>query len=153
MEQNKAIELSINLMNKSEACYLTTINTDGFPKTRAMLNLRNTDKYPDLKDFFKNLNKNFIIYFTTNQSSDKIKEIKSNPRISVYYCIPNEWKGLMIGGNIEIIKDKEIKSSLWQKDWTLYYPNGIDDTDYAVLKLNPLILKLYYQLDSYTLNF
>ena len=92
MEQNKAIELSINLMNKSEACYLTTINTDGFPKTRAMLNLRNTDKYPDLKDFFKNLNKNFIIYFTTNQSSDKIKEIKSNPRISVYYCIPNEWK-------------------------------------------------------------
>ena len=59
----------------------------------------------------------------------------------------------MIGGNIEIIKDKEIKSSLWQKDWTLYYPNGIDDTDYAVLKLNPLILKLYYQLDSYTLNF
>lgn len=153
MQNNNAVSQSLKLMESSSAAYLTTIDESGFPQTRAMLNLRNPKQYPALLNLFKKHSKDFLAYFTTNTSSAKIKQIKSNPAVSVYYCRPDKWHGFMLSGNIEIVDDQKEKSMLWQNGWEMYYSKGATDPDYAILKLKPLYGKLYHQFRTEILNF
>lgn len=46
MDEKAAKKLSLELMEIGETAILTTIDKDGFPKTRAMLNLRSRAQYP-----------------------------------------------------------------------------------------------------------
>jgi general stress protein 26 len=152
MEQDQAIKLSLELMETSTAAYLTTIDTKGFPRTRAMLNLRNKKQYPSLLKLFQSHDKDFIVYFTTNTSSTKVKQIEKNQKVCVYYCKQEQWSGLMLNGNIEIIKDKGLKEKLWQKDWDMYYPGGVTDPDYSILCLKPSFVKGYHKFEQYELD-
>lgn len=147
MDEKEARRLGLELMEISEAAYLTTIDRDGFPQTRAMFNLRRTEQFPDLSGLFDKHRDDFLIYFTTNTSSSKVEQIRTNPRVSVYYCKPDAWRGLMLGGEIEIITDKKIKEKIWQNGWKIYYPTGVYDPDYTVLCLRPILAKYYHRLN------
>lgn len=153
MDETIAYQLSHELMENSDAVYLTTIDNQGFPQTRAMLNLRNTKLYDSLINVFKGHADDLLIYFTTNTSSIKMEQIKLKKSACAYFCRPKEWRGLMLQGNIEIITDPAIKQALWQDNWTMYYPTGVNDPEYTILCLKPLLGKGYHQLNSYTLNF
>jgi general stress protein 26 len=144
MDMNELKRVNVELMAASEAVFLTTIAPGGYPHTRAMLNLRNRRQYPSLADFFKEHDKEMLIYFTTNTSSEKITQIKANQSVSVYYCLPKKFHGLMLGGKIEIVNDPEIKKRLWQDNWTMYYPKGYDDPDHTVLRLKPEFARGWY---------
>ena len=153
MEHKEALTIIKELFEKSEiCCYLTTLNDQGLPETRAMMNLRNISLYPNLVDFFKKNNDGFIIYFSTNTASSKIGQIKNNPNVCVYFSKPEEYKGCMLSGEIKIIHDQKIKNILWQDYWTMYYPKGVTDPDYAILELKPKLLKVYYQLSTFTIK-
>jgi general stress protein 26 len=152
MKENLAMKRSIDLMNTAEAAYLTTIDKDGYPETRAMLNLRNGRKYPRLKDFFSNHGGNLPIYFTTNASSPKVIRIGENPKACTYYSRPDEWRGLMVAGVLEIIQNETIKKAIWQDAWTMYYPGGVRDPDYAVLRLLPAFIQGYHQFEQYHID-
>lgn len=128
------------LLESSWPTYLTTIDADGYPQTRAMFNLRNKKWFPKLIPFFEKQNE-FTIIFSTNTSSTKINDIKNNPAASVYYCDPESWKGTMFGGNIEIVYDMNIKKELWHDGWEKYYPEGYNDPDHTVIRLIPKIAK------------
>lgn len=141
-------ERALNLMAEAPAAILTTIDSGDWPSTRAMLNLRNRERYPDLLPVFESHQYDFRIYFTTNSSSEKVSQIKKNGKASVYYCSPSEWRGLMLGGTISVVSDKVLKERIWQKDWTMYYPGGIQDPDYSILCLTPRIAKYYEYMDS-----
>jgi len=149
MDHEQAFQLSIDLMKSAETAYFSTVNNNGFPETRAMLNLRNSKQYPDLALFFRGVDATLETYFTTNTLSLKTETIKANPKICVYYCRPSEWRGLMLCGLIEIVSDINIKKKLWQEAWTLYYPQGTIDSDYTILRLKPSLIKGYHQLQSY----
>ena len=153
MDNKEALTIIKELFEHSEiCCYLTTLNNENLPETRAMMNLRNTSLYPDLVDLFKKHDDDFLIYFSTNTSSSKINQIKNNPNVCVYYSKPGEYKGCMLCGNIKIITDQNIKKSLWQDNWTMYYPGGVADNDYTILELKPKLLKVYYQLSTFTIK-
>ena len=145
-------EVSLKLIESADAAYLTNIGRDGFPDTRAMLNLRNAAQYPGLRDFFSTLAP-FQLYFSTNTSSRKVAQMKENPNVSVYYCQPKAFHGVMLGGTIEIIADDSIKQALWQPGWEVYYPKGFDDPDHTALRLSPLFLRSWYQLQRLELTF
>ena len=152
MLDKKSLRLILALMQESETAILTTIDENGYPQTRAMLNLRNKKQYPSLEKLFEENNSSILIYFTTNTSSNKMKQINNNSKVSVYYCKPNEWRGLMAGGIIEIVNENEIKKKIWQDNWTMYYSKGYNDPDYTILKLKPKTLKLYNQLKVYNIE-
>jgi general stress protein 26 len=142
------IHIEINsLMKKSDPVFLTTIDEEGFPLTRAMLNLRNPDLYPGLEPFMDGARE---LYFTTNTSLPKVAQIEHNPHACAYFCSPSEWRGLSIRGGIEVISDSAIKKKIWQDGWTLYYPGGIDDPEYTLIRLTPKLIKGYRQLQHYT---
>ena len=147
-----AVKHSLDLMKVAKAAYLTTIDANEYPETRAMLNLRNSEKYPGLVDIFSKREADLTTYFTTNTSSPKIKRMQENSKVCVYYSKPDEWRGLMMAGQLEIVEEPEIKKSLWQSNWTMYYPGGVEDPDYAVLRLRPAFLQGYHQFQQYHID-
>jgi general stress protein 26 len=147
MELVEAKNISLELMESSKAAYLTTIDSVGYPITRAMFNLRNKEQFPELSEFFTNQDNKFVIYIST-KSSSKIEQIKKNPKVAIYYCEPEEFKGVMFGGDAEIIDDIELKKKIWLEWWTKYYSEGVEDPDYSLLKLNPINARFYYRLNK-----
>lgn len=146
------IRTGIKLMEDATTVYLTTIDGDGYPNTRAMLNLRNPRQYPLLTGLFEGHEEDMLIYFTTNTSSIKIEQIIMNPSVSAYYCKPDEFHGMMLAGKIEIVDDTELKKRIWQEGWETYYRKGVEDPDYAILKLKPVWGKGWYQSDRFELR-
>jgi len=141
MKESEAKKLSLKLMDISKAAYLTTIDPDGFPHTRAMTNLRNKDQKPNLVSLFRDHQEDYLIIFSTNTSSAKVRHVEENPKVSVYYCHPEKWQGVMFGGEIEIVPDLELKRAIWEDGMEKYYPSGYDDPDHTILRLHPRIAK------------
>ncbi|MHA2005139.1 MAG: pyridoxamine 5'-phosphate oxidase family protein [Candidatus Thorarchaeota archaeon] len=134
MSDDEIRQLCIKLLNEAWPAYLTTVDKDGFPQTRAMFNLRNGEKFPKLKSFFSKQQDDFFVIFSTNTSSTKMVDVRANPKASVYYCTPDEWRGVMLGGTFEIVTDVGMKQAIWHDGWEKYYPGGYDDPDHTVLR-------------------
>jgi len=141
MEDEKIRELCLNLLDTSWPAYLTTVDEKGYPQTRAVFNLRNKERFPKLAPLFDTHNRDFMVLFTTNTSSTKVADIGTRPKVSVYYCNPENWQGFMVGGEIEIVEDLNLKKDIWHPEWIKYYSKGYDDPDHTVLRLAPTVAK------------
>jgi general stress protein 26 len=141
MDDKSIREMCLTLLNTGWPAYVTTVDGANFPQTRAMFNLRNRQRFPKLIRFFKEQDDDFTQVFSTNTSSAKMEDIKSNSAVSTYYCNPETWRGVMFSGNIEVVKDSSIKKAIWHKEWKRYYPSGYDDPDHTVLRLVPTMAK------------
>jgi general stress protein 26 len=131
MTDNDAL---LDLMNRADAVYLATVE-DTRPRIRAMVNLRRDDLYPAASAVCRGAG--FTIHFTTSVSSGKVREIRSNPAVSVYYCEPARTRGIMLSGQMEVLSDPALKRSLWDDAWRIYWPAGAEDPDYVVLRMQP----------------
>jgi len=120
---------------------LTTIDKDGFPSTRAMLNLRNKQEYPHLIALYESEQNPLTVYLTTNTSSEKFAEIQQNNKACLYYCEARSFYGILLQGTVGIVTDNELRRKAWQKGWEIYYPAG--DSDYTLLRFIPNKLKVY----------
>ncbi|MFX1283487.1 MAG: pyridoxamine 5'-phosphate oxidase family protein [Promethearchaeota archaeon] len=151
MNKNEIIQFTSQLMNIAEVAYFTTVY-EGVPYTRALENLRNEKKFPKSSKMFAGHRNDLMVYFSTNTSSTKIKHIKQNPHVAIYYCNPTEYHGVMLGGLIKIITDQNIKEGLWEDGWERYYPEGVDDEDYTVLHLVPKHIRGWNQNQPFELD-
>jgi len=138
-------EICLDLMKTSPSCQLTVIDPDGFPHTTAMNNLRCARECPSLTELYEDQDTEFLLYLSTSMHSDKMACIQANPKASVYFCVPDQFIGLMLGGKIEIIKDQALKNRIWQQGWTMYYPNGPEGPEYGVLRLAPTTARGWLQ--------
>lgn len=141
MEEKELKQECLKLMEAAEAAYLSTIDGNGFPQVRAMLNLRNKEQFGGLTKLFDDHREDFVIYLTTNTSSPKMDQIRANPKVSIYFCSPTEFHGFMLCGSIEIVKDQPLKKQIWRDGWEMYYPSGVDDPEYTILCLRPAFAK------------
>ena len=125
----------ISIIQKSEAAYLATIDKEGRPEIRALLNLCNPKKYKKLegKTLFVE-GETLTMYFTTNTSSKKVERIRNNHNAALYFCEPEAFKGICATGTIEEVTDQSFKEDLWQPGWFMYYHKGVKDPDYTILK-------------------
>lgn len=118
---NKIAKNTIVFLRKnSKVAYLASTSGDGYPIMRAMLVLET-----------ENLKTQ---YFSTNTSSSKVGFYQNNPKASVYYCDPQSYKGVLFIGEIQVCTDQETKDFLWREGFECYYPKGVTDPDYCVLK-------------------
>lgn len=142
----------LSLMSNIPVCHLTTIDSEGFPHTSAMNNLRYAKQYPSLVKIHEEDDNDFVLYLSTNMQSPKMSRMQTNPKVSVYFCIPDQILGFMLGGEIEIIKNQELKNRIWQKGWTMYYPNGPEGPEYGVIKLLPSVVKGWRQNGTFEIK-
>ena len=98
---------------------------------------QNPSLYPALGDLFAAHRDDFLVYFSTNASSSKLRGIAANPRGCAYYCHPKRWRGVALIGDLDVVADAAVRRTLWHDEWKVYYPGGVDDPDNAVLCLRP----------------
>lgn len=125
----------LEMMTSAEAVYLATSNGEA-PRIRALVNLRRPDRYPDRSRFCAEAG--FTSYFSTSRASGKVRDVLSNPQVSVYYSDPVGTRGIELRGRAELVDDEAIRRRLWQDEWRIYWRDGCDDPDYVILRLTPV---------------
>lgn len=124
-----------NLIEKQGIAYISSIDEEGFPNTKAMLPPR---KREGIK----------IFYFTTNTSSMRVSQYKINSKACIYFCDRRFFRGIMLKGKMEILEDSLSKEMIWKEGDELYYPKGVTDPDYCVLKFTAESGRFYSNFKS-----
>ena len=114
-------ELIAQMADKVPIAYISSVDQDGFPWTKAMLKPR---KREGIKTF----------YFTTNTFSIRVAQYKANPKASIYFCDAEGFKAVMMRGTMEVLTDTVSKEMIWRDGDEQYYPGGVTDPNYCVLK-------------------
>jgi general stress protein 26 len=110
-----------NMADKQKTAFVGSIDHDGFPNMKAMLQPR---KREGIKTF----------WFTTNTSSMRVEQYRTNPKACIYFCDSRFFRGAMLIGTMEVLEDAASKEMIWRTGDTMYYPKGVTDPDYCVLK-------------------
>ncbi len=124
-----------NIADKSASAFICYIDEDGCPVTKAMLKPREHD---GIRTF----------YFTTNTSSNKVKCFKLNPKASIYLVNPRLFQGASLTGTMEVLETAEAKGRIWRQGDEMYYPEGVTDPDYCVLKFTATKGRFYSDFHS-----
>ena len=122
----------LNLMNEAEAVYLATIGETG-PRIRALVNLRRADRYPGASKTCRT--DDFTVFLSTSAASDKVREIRANPAVALYYCDAERFHGVTVNGRAEVLDNPDLKNALWSWDWRVYWPDGASDPDFVVVRV------------------
>lgn len=59
----------------------------------------------------------------------------------------------MFCGMMEVLEDEAIKKQLWQAGDSIYYPKGVTDPDYCVLKFTARNGRYYRNLKTESFSF
>lgn len=110
-----------NLIDKQGVAFISSVDENGFPNTKAMLPPRNRE---GIRTF----------YFTTNTSSMRVAQFRRDPKACIYFCDKRFYRGVMLIGTVEVLEDQETKSMIWRDGDTMYYKGGVTDPDYCVLR-------------------
>ena len=134
-----AVQTIGNLIDKQGVSLISSIDIDGFPNTKAMLPPR---KREGIKFF----------WFTTNTSSMRVSQYRSNPKACIYFYDKRFFRGVMLKGTMEVYEDAESKEMIWQDGDAMYYPKGVADPDYCVLKFTAQTGRYYTNFSSEDFN-
>lgn len=116
---------------EQKTAFIASVNAEGYPVVRAMLAPRKIDGN--------------AIYFSTNTSSNKVKQYLENGKACVYFYKRGRFKyqGATIVGDMEVCTDRETKNEIWRFGDKLFYKQGVTDPDYCVLKFNAKSAEYY----------
>ena len=101
--------------------FISSIDENGFPCTKAMLS-------PRVREGIK------VFYFTTNTFSLRVAHYKKNPKACIYFCDNKNFQAVMLRGTMQVLTDPTTKEMIWRDGDTEYYPGGVTDPNYCVLK-------------------
>lgn len=93
------------IISQTTYCALATVDENGQPQVRTM------NPFPP--------NDELITWFATSRTSRKVKEIKNNPKVCVYYADHLNARGYVsITGRAEVIDDKELLVKMKREYWS-----------------------------------
>lgn len=123
-------------IRKQKTAFVASVDEEGFPNLKAMFTPRKIEGN--------------CFYFSTNTSSMRAQQYMDYPKASIYFYHRGRFRyeGIMLVGNMEVLQDLKIKEEIWQPGDTLYYPGGVTDPDYCVLKFTALKGRQYCDLKT-----
>ncbi|MDR0796880.1 MAG: pyridoxamine 5'-phosphate oxidase family protein [Tannerella sp.] len=124
-------------IGKRKVAFIASVDKDGFPNVKAMLRPR---KIEGLKTF----------YFSTNTSSIRVQQYRENPKACVYFFRKGlvKYQGVMLKGTMDVLETDEIKKELWQFGDKIFYPKGVTDPNYCILKFTATSGRYYCDLKT-----
>lgn len=132
--EQEARDDSLKLVEQCGIALVGSNGPDGHPLIKAMIKV----EAEGLK----------TIWFSTNTSSARIAQFRKDPRASVYFVDMEEYQGLLLTGTMEILSDKASRERVWRFGNEVYYPGGIDDPDYSVLRFTATGGNYYHGLKN-----
>lgn len=130
-----AVKTIGGLIDKSSVSIISSVDRDGYPNTKAMLP-------PRIREGIK------FFYFSTNASSMRVKQYMKNPKACIYFFDKKYLRGVMLKGTMEVLQDTKSKDMVWRDGDEIYYPKGITDPNYCVLKFKAESVRIYCDLKS-----
>ena len=131
------LEMIERFIDKQSVAFISSIDEEGFPNTKAMLRPR---KRSGLKEF----------YFSTNTSSMRVKQFINESKACIYFYHKGlvKYEGVMLTGKMEVLTDQGSKNMIWKKGDTMFYKKGVTDPDYCVLKFTAKSGRYYCDLKT-----
>lgn len=123
------------LVDKSSTSFISYVDNEGFPVTKAMLKPREREGIK-------------VFWFSTNTSSNKVKFFRENPKASIYFIDKRFFRGISLTGTVEVLETNEVKKRIWKMGDTMYYKGGVTDPDYCVLKFTAIKGRYYSNFHS-----
>jgi general stress protein 26 len=137
---------ALELMLKSRFVFVTSLDDRGYPETRAMFNLKRRNRSGRLPGIFLAEAERFSNILGTNTSSRKVAQVAADPRVCLYFADTRNFMGLSVKGRLVAVDDMGTKKALWQPSWTRYYPQGVADPDFTVLRFEQESGRYYHGL-------
>lgn len=124
-------ERIFRFISKQKTAFIASVNEQGCPVIRAMLAPRKIDGNE--------------IYFSTNTSSNKVKQYLANNKACIYFYKRGKikYQGVTIIGEMQVCTDQETKDGMWRFSDRLFYKQGVTDPDYCVLKFTGKTAEYY----------
>lgn len=119
-----------------KTAFIGSVDENGFPNIKAMLAPRKMEGK--------------VFYFTTNTCAMRTAQYLHNPKASIYFYQRGRFSyvGVMLVGTMEVLQDPASKQMIWQEGDHLYYPKGVSDPDYCVLKFTATAARYYRDFHS-----
>lgn len=126
VSQNDSLDIKIKnaaraIISSASTCALITLDENNIPMVRTM------DPFQPESDF--------TIWFGTNSKSRKVKQLKNNPTVTLYYPEKNNSGYVVIHGKAQLVDDPKEKEKHWKPEWENFYPNKSDS--YLLIKVVP----------------
>lgn len=128
----EVMKLSLMLVERCDKALVGSNGDSGYPNIKAM----NKVITEGLKTF----------WFSTNTSSKRVAQFIKNPKACVYFANMDGFEGLMLIGEMEVLSDLESRKKLWWDGCEMFYPLGVDDPDYSVLRFTAKSGNYYHDL-------
>ena len=120
-ERDRMIAGARELMTTVRYCALITVDANGRAQARAM------DPFPP--------DENLVVWLATNPTSRKVREIRRNPHVILYYFDSVSQGYVSLSGSARIVNDPKEKSRHWKQEWKAFYPNR--PKDYLLIAVAP----------------
>ena len=126
-DNEKMKTVALEMMRDAHYCGLVTLDETGRPQVRTM------NPYPQSDDM--------VIWFATNRESRKVKEIKNDSRVCVYYANHEKPVGYVsVSGTAEIIDDKQAVIDHKREYWVGTIPDW--ENTLVLIKVTPITLDI-----------
>lgn len=124
-----------NMADKLKTAFIGSVDEQGYPNIKAMLQPRKREGIR-------------VFYFTTNTSLMRVRQFLSDNKACVYFCDNRFFRRAMLRGTMEVLTDAESKEMIWRDGDTEYYPEGVTDADYCVLRFTATSGRFYSNYHS-----
>ena len=113
----KIKEIAKKIVADTQLITVASIDENGYPRPVVMVKLEEREG---------------VIYTSTGYSAEKTKHFKANPKAGI--SIMSGRDSITYTGTMEIVENVEVKRSFWS-DWMLeHFPDGVDGSEYCLLK-------------------
>ena len=121
IDRDSLLTVAHAIIDTAQCHILITVDENGMPQARTM------SVFP--------IEENMVIWLGTSTDSRKVKQIRNNPNVMVYYYDTKGHSYVSIAGQARLVNDPEKKAHYWKKSWTRYYPDP--EKDYILIEVTP----------------
>jgi len=120
--QSEDIKKLGELIQDIDFAMLTTVDDDGTLRSRPM----STQEIEFDGD----------LWFFTSGDAAKVHEIKQHQQVNLSYADSKHYRYVSVSGWAELVHDRQKIEALWQPAYKIWFPEGLDDPNLALLKVH-----------------
>jgi len=126
LDRQSLISAAREIMKTARYCALITLDSNGRPQARTM------DPFPPAD--------NMVVWLGTNPNSRKVREIRRDAHVTLYYAVKEDQAYVAISGRARIITDAKAKARYWKDEWKDFYPDR--EKGYVLITVIPQKLEV-----------
>ncbi len=81
------------------------------------------------------------LWFATPPDSAKCRDLEHDPRCALVFFDSGTGTTVSISGQGEVIRDRKLTASLWDRSWDRWVPAGVEPRDVVLLRVIPELVE------------